>query len=260
MQYALEYLFDATHTRLYSCRMSIAERLNEAMQEAGFGTNQSALHRASGVPQPTINRILKGVTKKSPETETIRKLAAACNVSFEWLNEGIGPRKRGYIANPDFGLIATKTAVRAVEDGEQNQDIVHIRKVKLNLSAGIVGFSIEPEVEDANPIYFRKEWFLGRGYSAEKLIAIRVKGQSMEPGLYEGDTVVINTADITPRDGEVFAVNYEGEDVIKRLVRDGGQWWLSSDNPDQRRYPRKECGGDMCIIIGRVVHKQSERI
>jgi phage repressor protein C with HTH and peptisase S24 domain len=71
---------------------------------------------------------------------------------------------------------------------------------------------------------------------------------------------VINTADITPADGEVFAVNYEGEAVVKRMVRDAGEWWLSSDNPDQRRYSRKLCAGDACIIIGRIVHKQSERI
>ena len=41
-----------------------------------------------------------------------------------------------------------------------------------------------------------------------------------------GDTVVINTAQAEPKDGAVFAVNYEGQLVIKRLVRDAGQWWL----------------------------------
>jgi phage repressor protein C with HTH and peptisase S24 domain len=64
----------------------------------------------------------------------------------------------------------------------------------------------------------------------------------MEPGLYDGDTVVVNTEQVTPKDGVVFAVNYEGELVIKRLMRDAGQWWLRSDNADQRRYPRKTCG------------------
>lgn len=63
------------------------------MREARF-KSQNALHRASGVPQATISRILSGDGKKGPETETIRKLAAACNVNFEWLNEGIGPKHR----------------------------------------------------------------------------------------------------------------------------------------------------------------------
>lgn len=56
-----------------------------------------------------------------------------------------------------------------------------------------------------------------------------------------------------------FGIDYEGELVIKRLVRDEGAWWLSSDNPDQRRYPRKRMTQD-CFVIGQIVHKQSERI
>jgi phage repressor protein C with HTH and peptisase S24 domain len=80
----------------------------------------------------------------------------------------------------------------------------------------------------------------------------------MEPGLHAGDTVVVNTDDRQPRDGEVFAVNYEGEYLIRRLVRDGGCWWLSADSADQRRFPRRGYAGEECIVIGRVVHKQSE--
>lgn len=71
---------------------TVSTRLDEAMTKAGF--SQSSLARASGVPQPTINRILKGPNKRGPETDTIRKLAQACNVSFDWLNEGIGDVSR----------------------------------------------------------------------------------------------------------------------------------------------------------------------
>ena len=53
--------------------------------------SQSELARISGVPQATISRILKGVGAKGPETETIKKLARACKVSFSWLNEGEDP-------------------------------------------------------------------------------------------------------------------------------------------------------------------------
>lgn len=82
-------------------RMSIGNRLDEAMKEAGFAS-QSALARASSVPQPTINRILSGITPRGPETETVRRLAQTCGVSFTWLNEGIGPRQR--LANEDSTL------------------------------------------------------------------------------------------------------------------------------------------------------------
>jgi len=71
--------------------------------------------------------------------------------------------------------------------------------------------------------------------------------------------VVINTDDVRPVDGDVFAINYEGELVIKRMRRDAGQWFACSDNQDQRRYPPKVCHEDV-QIIGRAVYRQGERI
>lgn len=140
-----------------------------------------------------------------------------------------------------------------------NPDFPAVRRVNIKLSAGASGFGVDYIGDDEAPIVFQRKWFDRHGYNPAQLMAVRVCNGSMEPGLYDGDTVVINTADDTPKDGEVFAVNYEGELVIKRMVRDAGQWWLASDNPDQRRYPRKVCSEDV-FCIGRIVHKQSERI
>lgn len=67
----------------------IGGRLDKAMQEAGY-RSQKDLERASGVPQATISRILKNFGRYGPETETVRKLAHACGVSFEWLSNGVG--------------------------------------------------------------------------------------------------------------------------------------------------------------------------
>lgn len=252
------------YTRTYIAKMNIATRLDEAMRDAGI-PSQSELARRSGVPQPTINRILKGGGSQGPATETLKKLAVACAVNFQWLSEGSGEKQRT-ISNQKLKIVSSapkvqgSSPIRAVDDDEENFELARIRKVKLRLSAGIAGFAIDAEVEDGNPIYFRRDWLASRGYKPERLIALSVRGESMEPNLNAGDTVVVNTEDREPKDGEVFAVNYEGEDVIKRLVRDRGSWWLSSDNFDQRRFPRKECSGQGCLIIGRVIHKQSERI
>ncbi len=82
----------------------------------------------------------------------------------------------------------------------------------------------------------------------------------MEPNLYAGDLVIINTADLSMTDGAVYAFNYEGEAVIKRLQRDQGQWWLTSDNPDQRKYHRKSARNGECIVVGRVVKRETDHI
>ncbi|WP_377701192.1 XRE family transcriptional regulator [Pseudoduganella sp. UC29_71] len=235
--------------------MDISSRLESAMKAAGY-ESQSALARASGVPQPTINRILNGVGKKGPEAHTLVQLAAALNVTFEWLHEGIGQRERG--APPAGVLPAQYTPV--VVAPEDDARFYQIQKVKLRLSAGITGFAVEPETHDGSTLSVPRHWADRNGYNPERLIGIKVRGESMEPSLFEDDLVIINTADNKPVDGVVFAVNYEGEPVVKRLSRDAGQWWLTSDNPDQRKYHRKVCRGTDCIIIGRVVRKESDRI
>ncbi|WGG48842.1 XRE family transcriptional regulator [Rugamonas sp. DEMB1] len=226
------------------------------MKQAGF-ESQSALSRASGVPQPTINRILKGVGKRGPEAHTLVQLATACNVAFDWLHEGIAPRARATAGQPATAPSAFLPVVVAQEDDAR---FYQIQKVKLRLSAGISGFSVEPETHDGSMFSVPRNWADRNGFIPERLIGIKVRGESMEPSLYEDDLVIINTADAKPVDGAVFAVNYEGEPVVKRLSRDAGEWWLTSDNPDQRKYHRKVCRGNDCIIIGRIVRKESDRI
>ncbi|WP_278540390.1 helix-turn-helix domain-containing protein [Oxalobacter formigenes] len=79
------------YSHTYISKMGIGNRLDEAMLEAGY-KSQAELARASGVPQPTISRILKGTGKKGPETETIKKLAGSCGVNSEWLITGNGEK------------------------------------------------------------------------------------------------------------------------------------------------------------------------
>lgn len=225
------------------------------MKAAGFDS-QSGLARASGIPQPTINRILKGVGRKGPEAHTLVQLAQTCNVSFEWLHEGVGPMERMPRAASTGSVPGARRVVVADDD---SAEFVQVQKVKLCLSAGITGFQTEPDARDGQTISVPRQWLERNRYIPEHLIAVKVKGSSMEPALYEDDIVIINTADTNPVDGCVYAVNYEGEAVVKRMERDAGQWWLASDNKDPK-YGRKSCRGNECLIVGRVVRKESDMI
>jgi phage repressor protein C with HTH and peptisase S24 domain len=179
---------------------------------------------------------------------------------------GMGP---GYLDNADLVLnkgeevlaielkkLGAKPANPILDEGSE---YVAISRVEFKLSAGIKGFAIEPLNGENAPIFFRKDWLDKRGYDPKHLHAIEVTGSSMEPSLFEGDLVVVNTKDIKPVDGEVFAANFEGELVVKRLIREAGKWWLSSDNADKRRFPNKLCD-ENCFVLGRIIFKQSERI
>lgn len=134
-----------------------------------------------------------------------------------------------------------------------------IRRALFKISAGVSGYEIEYEHGDSEPIFMARRWFKENHYRPDKLLAIRVSGRSMEPSLYDGDLVIVNTEDVALKDGQVFAANYDGELVIKRLKRESGHWHLSSDNQDKIRFPDKRCS-DGCGLIGRIVYKQSEHI
>lgn len=214
-----------------------------------LGWTLEKLEELSGVDRGTISAL---ENRDSSKSDHFYAIAKAMGITVEHLT----------IPPDQWDLLSgTKRAIKNEEiDLVDNEDYPAIKRVNLKLSAGISGFSIDYDIEDKTPIVMRKEWFESRGYKPNKLLAVEVKGESMQNGLFDGDTVVINTADTKPIDGEVFAINYEGEMLIKRMVRDSGIWWLSSDNTDQRKFPRKECSGDMCLVVGRIVHKQSERI
>lgn len=219
-----------TTRRLYEAVASLTGgKLSELGEVAAF---------VGVTPQVLKNWESRGVSK-----EGRLAIYQARGIDPQWLQSGEGPMHPGPVPI----------------SMENNPDYPAIRRVHFKLSAGASGFGVDYEGEDAAPIVFRREWYERNGYQPGKLLAVRVGNGSMEPGLYDGDTVVVNTADTTPADGVVFAINYEGEMVIKRLVRDGGQWWLASDNPDQRRYPRKVCD-EHAFLLGRIVHKQSEKI
>lgn len=196
------------------------------------------LSSRSGVDVGTINAIEK---RDSRRTQYASAIARAFGVTVEELESG------------------AISSAAPPEPSPPPSDFVPIRRARLKVSAGVTGFSVEPMNGDGLPIFFRADWLLAKRLRADRLVAVRVNGDSMAPGLYDGDLVVINTDETEPRDGEVFVINYEGEAVIKRLRRDGGQWWLSSDNPDKRLYGDKRCD-EHAIIIGRVIYKQSEHI
>jgi SOS-response transcriptional repressor LexA len=242
-----------------------AERLAQAWEKyraENKGATQAWLAAEAGLgTQGAVSQYLRGAIPLNVEA-----LAAMCRVMQVDPN-AISPRLMSIVLMPpadpgpdgNYGLPpGTFMKVRVVD--EDDPSMVRIPKVRLRLSAGINGFEVEPERYDGSTTMVPADWMMRNGYYKDNLISIVVKGESMEPTLYEGDLVVINTADKKMVDGYVYAFNYEGEPVVKRLERDGGQWWLKSDNQDQRKYGRKMCRGDACLIIGRVVRKESERL
>ncbi|MGK5024609.1 XRE family transcriptional regulator [Janthinobacterium sp. RB2R34] len=227
--------------------MSIGSRIREARKNAGL--TQKQLCSKVGMSQGALSELETGA---SIGTTNIATLAHALGVSALWLETGRGDSN---LANSPAELRGTMP-VFLVED--RPSDFFQIPHVKLRLQAGVTGFQTEINWSDSGSTGVPRKWIQRKGYDPEKLISIQVQGESMEPTFYEGDTVVINLADKKLTDNGVFAINYDGEAVVKRVSRDIGEWWLMSDNPDQRKYYRRMCKGAECIVVGRIVRREGD--
>jgi transcriptional regulator with XRE-family HTH domain len=93
------------------------------MAEAKIAS-QSDLSRLSGVPQPTINRLLKKESIRGPESTTVIKLARALNVSFVWLMHGDERAMDIEHAIPKSAVVTTNFDNLATLTHEQNQAIL----------------------------------------------------------------------------------------------------------------------------------------
>lgn len=232
---------------------TLGQRLKACRKEAML--TQEVVCARTGIKQGTLSEL---ENDKYPTSSFVPHLAALYGVEALWLAEGKEPKHRGLLLSSNTKAEEIRAKSRLI-DLSNHPDLVAIPRVKFKLSAGVSGFAIEQEGGEGRPIFFRKDWVQANNYKPEELFGVRVTGSSMETSLWDGDLVVVNTADVRPRDGECFAINFEGELVVKRLRKDAGVWWATSDNADQRRYPPKQCTEDV-ILIGRTVYKQSERI
>jgi repressor LexA len=62
-----------------------------------------------------------------------------------------------------------------------------------------------------------------------KAYAVRVRGESMiEAGIYSGDIVILEQKESKP--GDIVAALIDGECTLKRLVKDGGRFYLKAEN------------------------------
>lgn len=228
----------------------LGERVSARMKELELSQDEVAKRLRAITPdgkgsQGLISQIISGTNSGS---KYIVQLAAVLRTTPDELLYGKSTHSK-----------LAKDAIHEI-DLENNQDFPAIKKVNIRVSAGITGFGVEPVTGDDYLIVFRADWYQSRKLKPENLLALKVSGASMEPNLYDGDVVVMNKADTELRDGEVFVFNLDGEVVIKRAVRDQGKWWLDSDNQDKTRFTRKTCPEGICIPIGRVIHRQTERI
>ena len=92
-------------------------------------------------------------------------------------------------------------------------------------------------------------WLDRHRLDARQCAIVRIRGESMEPTLNDGSTILVNRAQRRRRSGRLFAVRTDDGLVVMRLRKDpGGGWLLVSDHPDWEPRPWPASAG----ILGQV--------
>ena len=127
-----------------------------------------------------------------------------------------------------------------------------IRKLDVAASAGpgaLVDGEIVLGTDTLDPGLARK-----LGLMDGQAAIIRVRGSSMEPGLFDGDHIVVDTADRTPRArGGLYVIRIDDAVMVKRVALLRGALVATSDNPDAAAVP-----DGAIAVIGRVVWQMRE--
>jgi phage repressor protein C with HTH and peptisase S24 domain len=135
----------------------------------------------------------------------------------------------------------------------QSQDDIefkYIPKVAARLSAGTGSFESQENITDY--LSFQTKWLAKKG-AANHMVAMEVFGQSMEPVIKEGDTVLIDQSQKNILAGAIYAVGVEDTILIKRLEKHPDKLVLSSDNKEYEPIylPKEET--DKVRILGKII-------
>lgn len=181
-----------------------------------------------------------------PKAETLKKIKQLKGCSIDWLLTGEGE------PFPD----ANEPAAAVVRDTLGNpvdvDEFVFVPRYDIQAAAGHGSF-----VDDETPVFtmaFRRYWvenYVTR--NTKNLSVISVKGDSMAGVLNDGDSILINHGETTPRDG-LYVLRLNENLLVKRLqLMPGGIVNVISAN---EAYPAFEINlnrmTDDVAIIGRV--------
>lgn len=223
------------------------ERLLELIKEK-YQDERVRFCEAAALSDSRLSQILSPTYRGGTvfNEKTARKLEKQADLPALYFDQGAAPSAESPVVT-EGGPFKN---VQIFHDG--NEDVILVPHVELIVRAGITGFTVDQAEDEMNAYPLEKRWVERNGFQQDQLIALKVKGESMFPLYKEGDVIVINTGDTKPTDGKEFVVNFEGDVVLKRLSRDAGSWWLTSENPEPR-YHRRIVRSNETMIIGRVV-------
>lgn len=212
-------------------------KFNDILKSLRKNSNMTQVQLAEkiNVTQGTIANWERGV--REPDMETIKKIANALSV----------PVERFFMDSQNANTQPDLTTVTPVNFELANAPISMKRIAVIGEVAA--GYQCLADMQVIDYVACDAS-LLHTGY---EYVYLRVRGDSMEPELHEGDLVLVQVQD-TIESGEYAVVLVDNEDgLVKRIEIDRTHITLISENPyyPPRRFDREEM--NRIRIFGKVV-------
>ena len=190
----------------------IAERLEELQ------TNAFAVEQSANLTKDAIRSVIRPDSKRSlPRIDKAQKICEALGLEFY-----IGPRRPMTVA---------PTGEEQNQADQPIDDFAFVQRFDVQLSAG--PGQIGDNARKLAPVAFRKAWLREQGLRADGCVVTGIVGNSMEPLLFDGDLVLLNTQQTEVRSGQVYGiVDTEGDLRMKRIEKISEGIILRSENID----------------------------
>ena len=226
-------------------RDPVRQKIHDLLWKRGMNMREASL--AIGRNVSYLHGFLERGTPKVLSHQDAATLAGVLGCKAGELHHADRPSRRK-------GAAAKKKHPRGMERGPV--PLSAIPEVDVEASAGPGALADEFVAE-------RARWFLPEGMicyeggaAPGSIRVLRVRGESMEPELSEGDRLLVDTARRVPETGEMFVLWDGAGLVVKRIERvhaDGGAapgLRLKSANPEYADYT---CLAEDVHIVGKVL-------
>jgi len=154
-----------------------------------------------------------------------------------------------YGLNPDW--VETGSGQTFIKKSASDDSIFkNIPKVRARLSAGGGSFEVGSEIEGYYA--FRRDWLTTKG-NRNKMVLMDIFGNSMEPEMKDGDTILIDESQKDILAGAIYAVGIDDTIMVKRVEKHPNKLVLLSDNKDYSPIYLQSNEISSVRIIGKVI-------
>ena len=225
---------------------TLGERVKEERKKRRW--SQADLGAKVGVSQAAISEIERDVPKSSG---LVIPIAKAFKVDVSYLTDGKENISKQIADNSDIVIIGGDRHGEIADPKEY----VMIPRYDVRGSCG-EGIDVnEVNIIDGMPMPVA--WLRAQNLPEAHLLAvIQASGDSMQPTISDGQTLIVNTVDVEPKSTKIYLICIDGKLFIKRLIYTPTGWIMRSDNPNRSNYPDfviEEGNFSSIDIQGRVV-------